>query len=178
MDIHPIDKQVYHHFRLLLYGFFEVIRDGFLVQDDLLLHTLEDELLLQFAARCFKLLQAFFGRVGYDALLDGFENVVDGFVDLCQFLLQQLDGIFSKQFRVVLPVYLIYDQSKVCARQGVLQGLKDDVVQQVFLYEFCRAVLLAYGVPALVVFGHAPGLGCAAVRSHPRAALSAIYAPA
>lgn len=58
----------------------------------------------------------------------------------------------------MLPVYLIYDQSKVCARQGVLQGLKDDVVQQVFLYEFCRAVLLAYGVPALVVFGHAPGL--------------------
>ena len=36
VDIHLIDKQVYHHFRLLLYGFLEVIRDGFLVQDDLL----------------------------------------------------------------------------------------------------------------------------------------------
>ena len=54
--------------------------------------------------------------------------------------------------------------------------MKHDVVQQVFLYEFCRAVLLTYGVPALVVFGYAPGLGCAAVGSHPRAALSAIHA--
>ena len=46
----------------------------------------------------------------------------------------------------------------------------------VYVYKLCRAVLLAYGVPALVVFGHAPGLGCTAVRSHPRAALSAIHA--
>ena len=152
MDIHLIDKQVYHHFRLLLYGFFEIVRYGFLVQDDLLLHTLEDEFLLQLTARCFKFLQPFFGRIGYDALLNGFENVVDGFVDLRQFFLQQLDGVFAKQFRVVLPVYLVHDQSQVCASQGVLQGLKDDVVQQVLLYELCRAVLLAYGVPALVVF--------------------------
>ena len=111
-----------------------------------------------------------------DALLNGFENVVDGFVDLRQFLFQQLEGVLSKQFRVVLPVYFVHDQSQVCASQGVLKGLKDDVVQQVFLYELCRAVLFAYGVPALVVFGHAPGLGCTAIRSHPRAALSAIYA--
>ena len=121
-------------------------------------------------------MQAFFGRVGYDALFDGFENVVDGFVDLRQFLFQQFDGVLSKQFRVVLLVYFVHDQSKVCASQGVLKGLKDDVVQQVFLYELCRAIFLAYGVPAFVVFGHAPGLGCTAIRSHPCAALSAIYA--
>ena len=54
----------------MLDGIFEIVCDGFLVQDDLLLHTLEDELFLQFTARCLKFLQTFFGRVGYDALLD------------------------------------------------------------------------------------------------------------
>ena len=118
--------------------------------------------------QCF---QTFFRCPGVQAILDGFHQVVQLFVDLSQLLFQQRD-------RGVLLILDIHDQLNDLVDHRIVlnqfHGFPDDqLFQPFFLHGLFVAVLAPLDVGALIIIVGASGCTGSAFTEHQRTALAA-----